>query len=218
MTRFRRMIFACLIPVLGLAVSSHGEDAKIPDGFKSLFDGKDLKGWQVHGGKIEVWSADNGILFCDKGGGGWLMTEKEYGNYELMLEFKLPKMGNSGVGLRAPLKGDPAYEGMEIQLLDDANWKGLAEWQHTGSIYNVVPAKKVVNKPFGEWNKMHIVCNGTKVKIEINGETVVDANLDDYKEKHSKKHPGILRDKGHIGFQSYNFRVEFRNIWVKELK
>jgi hypothetical protein len=211
----------CALAILAtsiLTLQARSEDDKIPDGFQPLFNGKDLTGWKVHAGKMEVWGADKDVLFCDKGGGGWLMTEKEYGNFELTFEYKLPKQGNSGLGLRAPLKGDPAYEGMEIQLIDDENWKGLQEWQHTGSIYNVVPAKKQNNKPIGEWNRMKATCKDKRVKIELNGEVLVDADLDEYKEKHAAKHPGILRDKGHIGFQSYNFRVEFRKIWVKELE
>src|SRR4051794_5222791 len=95
-----------------------------PAGFVSLFNGKDLAGWKATGNP-KVWGAEDGVIFVAGGGGGWLMTEKEYGDFELRLEYKLPKMGNSGVGLRSPLEGDPAYVGMEIQLIDDANWKGL---------------------------------------------------------------------------------------------
>jgi hypothetical protein len=189
-----------------------------PEGFAALFNGKDLTGWKATG-KMEVWGVDaeKGILFVDKGGGGWLMTQKEYGDFELRLEFKMPKMGNSGVGLRSPLQGDPAYVGMEIQLLDDANWKGLRPTQHTGSIYDVVPAGKVVTRPHGEWNQMRIVAQGRKLLVELNDSRLVDANLDDYTEKHAKRHPGILRKAGHIGLQSYNFRVEFKNLFLKPL-
>src|SRR5262249_7196427 len=150
------------------------------------------------------------------GGGGWLMTEKEYGDFEVRLEYKMPKMGNSGVALRAPLKGDPAYQGMEIQLLDDANWKNLRPTQYTGAIYDVVPPSKQVGKPFGQWNTMRIIAKGRKITVEHNGTTIVDANLDEYKE-HFKKHPGLEREKGHLGLQSYNFRVDFRNLYVKPL-
>ncbi len=144
------------------------------------------------------------------------MTDKEYGDFELRLEYRMPKMGNSGVALRAPLEGDPAYKGMEIQLLDDANWKGLRPTQYTGAIYDVVGPSKQVGKPFGEWNQMRIVAKGRKVTVELNGTTIVDANLDDYKE-HYKRHPGLEREKGHLGLQSYNFRVDFRNLYVKPL-
>jgi hypothetical protein len=196
------------------------KDEGPPKGFTSLFNGKDLEGWQVHNGKMESWKvdADNKVLYVSGGGGGWLMTEKEYGDFELRLEFKVPKSGNSGVALRAPLKGDPAYQGMEIQILDDPSYKGLKEWQHTGSIYGVVPPTKVATKPVGEWNKYRIVCKGRKVSVELNGEKVVDADLDDYKEKHAAAHPGILRDKGHVGLQEHGGRVEFRNLYIKELE
>src|SRR5262249_26030526 len=94
-------------------------EPEVPEGFKALFNGKDLTGWKIHGGKLASWGADKGVLFVKGGGGGWLMTDKEYGDFELRLEFKVPKGGNSGVALRSPLKGDPAYTGMEIQILDD---------------------------------------------------------------------------------------------------
>ncbi|MBX9681098.1 MAG: DUF1080 domain-containing protein [Gemmataceae bacterium] len=187
-----------------------------PTGFVSLFNGKDLAGWKWTG-KKDVWGAENGILYVAGGGGGYLFTEKEYANFEFRCEYKMPKMGNSGVGIRSPLQGDPAYVGMEIQLLDDANWKGLAEWQHTGSIYHVVPAKKVNSKPFGEWNTIRIVADKRKVMIEHNAETLVDANLDEHVKDKGKQHPGLTRERGHIGFQSYNYRVEFRNVYLKDL-
>jgi hypothetical protein len=192
------------------------KDNTPPPGFTALFNGKDLTGWKATGNP-KVWGAEDGVLYVAGGGGGWLMTEKEYGDFELRLEYKLPKMGNSGVGLRSPLEGDPAYAGMEIQLIDDANWKGLQSWQHTGSIYNVVPAAKVNTKAPGEWNTMRIVAKGRQVTIENNGEKLVDANLDDYVKEYGKRHPGITREKGHVGLQSYNFRVEFRNIYLKPL-
>ncbi len=201
----------------GRAADTDPEPNKPPEGFTALFNGKDLTGWKVHGGKKESWDVDKGVLFV-KGGGGWLMTDKEYGDFELRLEFKVPKGGNSGVALRSPLKGDPAYTGMEIQILDDPSYKGLQKYQHTGSIYGVVPSSKQPTKPVGEWNKYRIVCKGRQVSVTLNGEKVVDANLDDYKEKHAKAHPGILRDKGHVGLQEHGGRVEFRNIYLKELK
>jgi hypothetical protein len=199
--------------------------AQPPAGFEPLFNGKDLTGWKATG-KAEVWGAENGLLYCAGSGGGWLLTEKDHANFELRLSFKLPKMGNSGVGLRSPLpsetpKGknfDPAYLGMEIQLIDDENWKGLQSWQHSGSIYNVVPAKKVNTKPFGEWNTMRIVAKGKQITIEQNGEELVNANLADYEKEHAEKHPGILRTTGKIGLQSYNFRVEFKDVYVKTLE
>ena len=208
------------LPLLTVADESSTEKprtGKTPKGFTSLFNEKDLTGWKIHDGKIGSWGVDKGLLFVKGDGGGWLMTEKEYANFEFRVDFKVPKGGNSGVALRSPMKGNPAYSGMEIQILDDAAHKGIQKWQATGSIYGVVAASKVPTKPIGEWNSYRIVCNGRKVMIELNGEKVVDADLDDHVKKHAESHPGILRKGGHIGLQEHGGRVEFRNIFVKEL-
>jgi hypothetical protein len=194
-----------------------------PKGFETLFNGKDLTGWHVNeGGNPAVWGAENGILFVSGHGGGWLMTEKEYDDFQLQLEYKLPPKGNSGVALRSPMKGDPAYVGMEIQILDDhwyldrQNYKGLQRTQLTGSIYDVVPPAKDVTKPVGEWNRMQIIAKGRHITVVLNGTKIVEANLDDHKNR-ANKHPGLLRTKGHLGLQSHDGRVEFRNLFVKPL-
>jgi hypothetical protein len=203
--------------------AARADDAQkgVPEGFTALFNGKDLTGWKVLGGKKEAWGADKDILYVQGGGGGWLMTEKEYADFDLRLEFKMPKKGNSGVALRSPFKGNPAYAGMEIQLLDDAwhkaHLKGLRPTQLTGSIYDVVPPSKDALKPIGQWNKMRIVAKGRHVTVELNGTKIVDANLDDHKDR-ADKHPGLLREKGHLGLQSHDGRVEFRNLYVKPLE
>jgi len=204
-----------------LAFAAHAADPanEPPKGFVSLFDGKTLKGWKLHGGKEGTWAVDEkaGSFHTAKGGGGWLMTEKEYGDFELRIDFKVPKGGNSGVALRSPMKGDPAYTGMEIQILDDPKYEKLQKWQHTGSIYGVVPSSSQPTKPIGEWNTYVIVCKGKKVAITLNGTKIIDADLADHEEKHGKAHPGILRKKGHIGVQEHGGKVEFRNVFIKEL-
>jgi 3-keto-disaccharide hydrolase len=207
-------LWGCLLTA---CLTLHARAAQPPEGFVSLFNGKDLTGWKVNqGGKMSVWGAKDGILFVDGRGGGWLLTEKEYGDFEVRLEYKMPEHGNSGVGLRTPDKGDPAYVGMEIQLIDDGSWKGLQEWQHTGAIYNVVPPSSLPGKPAGQWNKIVITAKGRQVKVVLNDVKIVDANLDDHK-KDFEKHPGLKREKGHLGLQSHDGRVEFRNLFVKEL-
>jgi hypothetical protein len=206
---------------LACAPALRSADADVPEGFTALFNGKDLTGWKVNeGGKMSVWGAEKGLLYVEGAGGGWLMTEKEYGDFELRLEFKMPEKGNSGVALRSPMKGDPAYAGMEIQLLDDVwhkkNFKELRNTQLTGSIYDVVPPSKDALKPVGEWNKITITAKGRHVTIELNGMKIVDADLDEHKDKF-EKHPGLKAEKGHLGLQSHDGRVEFRNLFVKPL-
>jgi Domain of Unknown Function (DUF1080) len=211
---------AVLLAAVGVATARPDDklSGKPPEGFTDLFNGKNLDGWKPTG-KADAWAAEDGLIVCKGGGGGWLLTEKEFADFEFRCEYRWAKEGgNSGVALRTPEKGDPAYVGMEIQLIDDEGWPGkLADYQHTGSIYDVQPAKPAANKKIGEWNSVRIVCQGRKVVVEQNGKELVNANLDDYKEKF-EKHPGLKRDKGRVGFQSYNIRVEFRNVWIKELK
>jgi hypothetical protein len=221
MTRTAALALACFVAAVAFAQQ---ETPTPPEGWTSLFNGKDLTGWTPTG-KKEVWGAEDGAIFVKGGGGGWLMTDKEYKNFELKLEYKPSFHANSGVALRTPMPGeqpkgkgwDPAYIGMEIQLIDDVNWKGLQPWQHTGSIYNVVPAAKVNPKPIGEWNTIYITAKGPKIKVVHNDEVLVDADLTDYVKEHSAKHPGILREGGHLGFQSHDNRTDFKNIYVKTL-
>jgi hypothetical protein len=214
----------CLAALLYGGLGLRGADDETPAGFASLFNGKDLKGWKVNeAGNLDRWGAADGLLFTKGGGGGWLMTEEEYDDVELRLEFRLPKAGNSGVALRSALQGAPHLDaGMEIQILDDPwyldekNYKGLKPTQRTGSLYGVVPPARDALRPTGQWNAFRIVARGRHLTVELNGTRVVDTNLDDHKEA-AKEHAGILRSKGHIGLQSHDGRVEFRNLYVKRL-
>lgn len=189
-------------------------------GFVDLYNKKDLTGWAVKDGKLESWKAEGPILACVAGGGGWLRTEKEYADFELQLEYKIPAGGNSGVGLRFPLVGDPAHIAMEIQILDDDHeqYKNLNPAQYTGGIYYQVAPKKKAIKPSGEWNKFHIVCNGPEVRIKLNGVEIINANMDRETVGHGNRMPLSQRPRsGFLGFQSHGSRVEFRNVRIKVL-
>jgi hypothetical protein len=162
----------------------------------------------------------NGIIYCTREDGGNLYTEREYSDFVLRFEFKLEKNANNGIGIRAPLEGDAAYAGMEIQVLDDggSEYRDLRPAQYHGSIYDVVPAKRGSLKPVGEWNTEEITARGRKITVKVNGKTIVDADLDGVKDEAVlKKHPGLSRASGHIGFLGHGSRVEFRNIRIKEL-
>ena len=193
------------------------------EGYVTLFNGKDLSGW-VYGGKQagKGYQVEDGALFCTEHDGGNLFTEKEYADFSFRFEFKIEESGNNGVGIRAPFEGDAAYVGMEIQILDDNGkaWKDkLRPAQYHGSIYDVVPAKRGSLKPAGEWNSEEIIAKGRHVTVILNGNTIVDANLDDIKDEAVlKKHPGLKRTSGHIGFLGHGSRVDFRNIRIKELR
>lgn len=190
------------------------------DDFVSLFNGKDLDGWWAKGGKIESWKAEDGMLSCVAKGGGWLTTDKEYSDFVLRLEWRLPKGGNSGVGIRVPKDGDPAHAGMEIQILDDdaEQHRNIKPAQHTGSIYYQVTAKQGVAKPPGEWNRYEITCHGPVVVVVLNGVEVSRADMDEHTVGEGGHPPLSKRPrKGHIGLQSHGTQVDFRNIAIKVL-
>lgn len=183
-------------------------------GFVCLFDGTSLDQWQ---GDIQGYVIENGVLVCKPGGN--LYTKKEYGDFIFRFEFKLTPNANNGVGIRTPLGCDPAYCGMEIQILDDSGdkYKNLQPYQYHGSIYGVVPAERGHLKPVGEWNSEEILCDGRHVRVTLNGVVIVDANLDEVQPMDHREHPGLKREKGYIGFLGHGTRVEFRNIRIKEL-
>jgi hypothetical protein len=191
-------------------------------GFVSLFNGKSLEGWKLVRGKGPGYIVENGLLVCPADGGGNLFTGREYANFVLRFEYKMEPGGNNGVGIRAPLEGDAAYTGMEIQILDDRHEK-YRNWirpeQYNGSIYHIAPARTGFQKPAGEWNTEEITADGRHIRIVLNGVVIVDWNLDLVREPELlKKHPGVSRAAGHIGFLGHGTRVEFRNIRIRELK
>lgn len=212
----RCLVFAGLLLFALPAVADEPETDFVP-----LFNGKTLDGWQ--GGKDGYAIEPDGVLVCLPKGSGNLYTEKEYRDFHLKFEFKLTPGANNGIGIRAPLTGDAAYVGMEIQVLDDSaeQYKDLQPYQYHGSIYGVVACKRGHQKPVGEWNKQEIICKGKHVQVILNGETIVDADIakaSDPKTIDGRDHPGLLRESGHIGFCGHGSRVEFRNLLLRELK
>ncbi|MEX0884191.1 MAG: DUF1080 domain-containing protein, partial [Cyclobacteriaceae bacterium] len=136
--------------------------------------------------------------------------------------FKLTPGANNGLGIRAPLTGDAAYAGMELQIIDNTAeiYSQLKDYQYHGSLYGVAPAKKGHQKPVGEWNYQEVIVKGDQVKVILNGTTILDVNFADARENGTldgRDHPGLSKDKGHIGFLGHGDIVYFRNIRVKEL-
>lgn len=216
---FSIRLFAIVTFSLSAVACATLSAAEVEQGFVSLFDGKSLDGWQ---GSTAGYEATGGVLACRKNGGGKLFTNKQYSNFVLRLEFKLEAGANNGIGIRTPLSGDPAYVGMEIQVLDDTSprYKGLKPYQYHGSIYGVVAAKRGHQKKIGQWNVQEITCKGNQITVKLNGVTIVDADIKKAstpKTIDGRNHPGLLREKGHIGLLGHGSRVEYRNIRIKEL-
>lgn len=189
-------------------------------GFADIFDGHSLAGWR-YVGRGPGYFVEKGLLVSSPDAHGNLFTEAEYSNFVLRFDFKLTEGANNGVGIRAPLEGDAAYLGMEIQILDHgaAVYKGkLKPAQYHGSIYDVFPAKTEFLKPVGQWNTEEISAQGSHIVVTLNGTAIVDADLSTVTDPEVlKKHPGLRRASGHIGLLSHESRVEFRNLRIKKL-
>ncbi len=197
------------------------EPADQEEGFVSLFNGKNLDGWV--GNKSSYVPEDGNIVVKPGGGsGGNLFTEKEYSDFIFRFEFQLTPGANNGLGIRAPLSGDAAYSGMELQILDDAApvYANLQPYQYHGSVYGVIPAKKGYQKPVGEWNYQEVKVQGTRITITLNGTVIVDGDIAEPRDKGTmdhKDHPGLKNAKGHIGFLGHGSELKFRNIRIKDL-
>lgn len=215
---------SCVLILLLAAAATAADEP----GFVLLFpDDGAPKGWTVRAWndlsrppeqKI-VWKVERGILQGGEPRGSWLMSEKEYGDFVLEYEFKLGERGNSGCALRAPMRGDPAFDGMELQMADFRYNPKAKDSELTGGIYRAIPPRKQVYKPT-EWNQCRITLLGSHLKVVLNGELIHDLNLDDQNQV-VKRHDGTLAPpvkdrprKGHIGFQELSrdgAHVQIRN-------
>lgn len=208
------------------------EEAK--EGFEVLFDGEDMSKWI--GNTIDYVPMNGAICVSAKyGNGGNLYTEKEYSDFIFRFEFCFMKEGvNNGVGIRTPMGVDAAYEGMEIQILDhDAPiYKNLREYQVHGSVYGIIPAKRIKSPKLGTWNTEEIWVKGDRIKVTVNGEVILDGNIrkackgnnvskDGSKTNpytvDKKNHPGLFNKSGHIGFLGHGEGLKLRNVRIKDL-
>jgi hypothetical protein len=187
-------------------------------GHRSLFNGKDLTGWI--GAKEpadKCWEVRDGLLVCNGAKGTWLRSDREYGDFNLRLDFQVSAGGNSGVFVRVPEDGNHHREnesappaGFEVQILDDSDkqYNDLKVFQYSGSAYDIAGASPRNVRSAGHWNTMEINCRGQHITISQNGAVVVD--LDD------QSHPLIkLRStRGFLGLQNHNTVVKFRNVRI----
>jgi alpha-L-fucosidase len=191
------------------------------EGFTSLFNGINLHGWV---GDTVAYGVENGLIVTipSKGSIGNLYTKNEYSDFIIRFEFQLTPAANNGLGIRAPLTGDAAYVGMELQILDDSDtsYANLHPYQYQGSVYGVIPARRGYLKPVGEWNYEEVTAKGDHIKIILNGTTIVDGDISGPRNNGTmdhKEHPGLKNRTGHIGFLGHGSLVKFRSIWIKDL-
>ncbi len=202
--------------------STEESAAPAASAFQELFNGENLDGWL--GNKDSYVVEDGMIVIRPEGGGsgGNLYTEKEYGSFIFQFEFQLTPGANNGLGIHTPPEGDAAYLGKEIQILDHTHEKyaEIKPYQKHGSIYGMVAAKTGFLKPVGEWNEEEVRVEGNKIKVTLNGNVIIDADLDEVTKDGTldgRDHPGLQKTSGHIAFCGHGDVVRFRNIRIQEL-
>ena len=191
------------------AVDLRAYEAPKDDGFVSLFNGVDLKGWV---GNTNGYKAVEGVLICqlNKSKGAKIYTAKEYADFIFQFDFKLTPGANNGVGIRAPLTGNPSKNAFEIQILDNSakRYAKIKPTQFHGSIYKRAAAKRGHLKPVGQWNRQEIRAEKNLITVILNGVKIVDqADVARFKKP----------SKGHICFMGHGSQIEFRNIRIKDL-
>jgi hypothetical protein len=195
--------------------------AEKKEGYKVLFDGTNMFQWQGNTTDYTI-SEGNLVINPKPGSHGNLYTKEEYSDFVFRFEFQLTPGANNGLGIRAPLEGDAAYTGIELQILDNeaAIYKDLQPYQFHGSAYGILPAKRGYLKPVGEWNYQEVTVKGPKIKVVLNGTTILDGDLTEARKNGTpdhKDHPGIHRNSGYIGFLGHGSVLSFRNIRIKDL-
>lgn len=209
-----------LASMLLLVVLAGGYASAAEDGFAPLFNGRDLEGWEPREYKqmpADQWTFKDGVLAA-KNGQGWLATKREFENFILRLEWRLPTNGNSGIFLRVPPlkeKEQPWTAAVEIQALDDTGptYVGkIKPYQFSGSIYGAVAPTRSKYRGAGEWNSFEITCRGGKISVVFNGDEVASADMDAVPALRNRARKGVL------GLQNHGSSVEFRNVRIKILE
>ena len=202
-------------------------------GFKSIFDGKSLGGWVIEEKApvktpADVMDIKDGTLVWRAGRGGTPYWNKELGDFQARVQFKLPPGGNNGLAIRYPGKGNAAYDGMtELQVIDENYYgarkqpdKKLDPRQQHGSVYGMVAALPGYQRPIGEWNFEEVTVKGSTIKVELNGTVILDTDLsqvDLATVMDKKTHPGKDRTRGFFGLAGHTDPVEFKHLAIKEL-
>ncbi len=213
MLRHRLIVVGFLL--LGVEGVSRGEAPPCGTeevGFKPLFNGRDLEGWEgVTSDALASWKVEDNMLVCTGQKGTWLRSKQQYDDFNVRLEYKLRPAGNSGVYLRVPADGAHREGGgVEVQILDDAaeRYKNIGPGQFCGSVYKVAPATRHISRPAGEWNTLEINCRSTSYRVTHNGVVIVDASDEQFPELKQRF------VKGHLGLQNHDEEVWFRNLRI----
>lgn len=208
-------LIATLFSILYLTIAASTASAEEKE-FVSIFNGTDLAGWTVEG-DAKSFDVVDGAMTRVSEGSSWIYTDAQYGNFVLEAQFKIGEGGNSGIFFRV---GDPKREvwtGIEIQVFGDY---GKPPGKHsTGSIYDLVAPRVNATRPADQWNDIRLMCRDNWIKIDLNGERIIEMDLDKWTEP-AGKFPTPFAEmprRGHIGFQNHGNWVAYRNIRIQEL-
>lgn len=184
--------------------------------YVSAFDGATFAGWR---GATDNYEIVDGQIRCKKGKGGTLFTHDTFTDFSVRFHFQLPPGGNNGLAMRYPGKGDTAYTGIELQVLDNTadKYSKLKPWQYHGSAYGLQAAHRGYLRPVGEWNYQQVTMRGSRVQVELNGYRILDADLSKLESK-LKNATGKDNESGHFGFAGHNDPVAFANIRIRRLE
>ncbi|HSI76485.1 MAG TPA: DUF1080 domain-containing protein [Lunatimonas sp.] len=244
----KALVYIPIILIYMMACSSseprEGETADIPaesdekalnalttaekdEGWELLFDGESTQGWHNYLEEgITGWKVEGGILYTE-GGNGDIVTDREFENFELKVDWKIEEQGNSGVFYyvrEAPEYPRIHHTGPEFQIIDDDNYpQKLMDNQKTGSISDVKAPIEITPKVPGVWNHTRILAKNGHVEHWFNGEKVAEAEMDSPEWKDMVSNSKFADfdyaqiQRGHIGLQDHGDRVAFKNIKIKVL-
>jgi hypothetical protein len=224
---FRVTIFALLLSVCAV-LPQPASAADSPEGFQSLFNGGDLSGWSVDGGDATTWGVENGAIVArgrDYRTRNYLLTDREYSDFVLRLEYNLDEGASAGVALRAvpgermPLaKGGTIFDHPLFKLRNIHEWNeetGTTHWVRGGMYFQ--PNRSAEVNPAGSWNLLEIEVRGRAMRASVNGKEVLDVRVAPGPGLPDGTVPGLNRVKGRIGLQKHTGTVRFRNIMIVDL-
>ncbi|MFP4191596.1 MAG: DUF1080 domain-containing protein [Candidatus Hydrogenedentota bacterium] len=213
-TRIAATVLSCMLAVLLAAPAmanlyEYDEEELKEEGWINLFDGEDLSGWvnpnDPEGDKN--WYVDEDGFMTNVAGENNIATEKDWEDFEVRLDYRIPEGGNSGVYLRGRV---------EIQILDTTDEEGPRVGAD-GAIYNQHAPEVLAANPPGEWNSLYIKCEGDTVSATLNDEVIHDENV--VTGPTGGALPGDFDEPGPIMLQNYSdSNVWFRNIWVRPVE
>lgn len=181
--------------------------------WRELFDGKSLAGWT---GDVGLMRVQNGVL-VNHGKRAIVTAPGDYQDFELEIEFRLAKGGNSGLGICYSGSGDPSQNGLEVQMLDDGTQPRPQDHQRCGALYGLAAAKPGYFKRWPEWNELRVTSLNDIVRVQLNGTLVTDTTRSLMKQA-NPKHPGVSRTSGKVCLFPIEGRSEYRRIRIRPAK